>query len=69
MNLKGYERKWSLPNKRYYLGICLKTMRKTTKNLSQDSQYSSRDSDPGPPGYEAEVLTTPPRHPVTLYKY
>jgi hypothetical protein len=29
-----------------------------TKNLSQDSRSSGRDLNPGPPKYEAGVLTT-----------
>jgi len=32
MNWKGCERKWSWPNLRYYPGICLEGLRKTTKN-------------------------------------
>jgi hypothetical protein len=45
---------------RYYSGICLEELMKTTKNLSQDSQFLGRDLNPGPPIYEAGVLTTQP---------
>jgi hypothetical protein len=31
---------------------------KTTKNLSQDSRFSGRDLNPGPPEYKAGMLTT-----------
>jgi hypothetical protein len=58
-----FERMWkkrSWPNLRYYSGICLEGLRKTTKNLSQDSRSPGRDLDPGPPEYEAGVLTTRP---------
>jgi hypothetical protein len=30
-NCKGFVRKWLSPNLRYYPGICLEGMRKTTK--------------------------------------
>jgi hypothetical protein len=37
-------------------------MRKSTKYLGQNSQYSSLDSNPGPPEYESGMITTtPPR--------
>jgi hypothetical protein len=36
----------------YYLGICLEGLKKTTKNLSHDSQSQGRDLNPGPPEYE-----------------
>jgi hypothetical protein len=52
------------PNFRYYLGICLEGLRKTTKNLSQVSRSPGRDLNPGPPEYEAGVLTTRPRRSV-----
>jgi hypothetical protein len=38
MNWKGCRRKRSLPDLRHYWGICLEGLRKTTKNLSQDSK-------------------------------
>jgi hypothetical protein len=37
-----------------------------TKNLSQDSRSPGRDLKPGPPEYEAGVLTTRPRRSVPL---
>jgi hypothetical protein len=38
MNWKGYERKHFLPNLRYCLYSCVEGLRKTTKELDQDSQ-------------------------------
>jgi hypothetical protein len=52
MNWKGFEWKRSWPNLRYYSGICLQGLSKTTKNLSQDSCSPGRDLNPGPPEYE-----------------
>jgi hypothetical protein len=52
MNWKGYGREWSWPNLRYYPGIFLEGLRKTTRNLLQDIQSL------GPPEYKAGVLTT-----------
>jgi hypothetical protein len=49
-------------------GICLEGLRKTTKNLSQDSRSPGRDLNPGPPEYEAGVLTTRPRRLVVHMK-
>jgi hypothetical protein len=39
-------------------GICLQGLMKPTTNLSQDSQYKSRDLNPGPSEYEAKEVTT-----------
>jgi hypothetical protein len=61
MNWKGCGRKRSWPNLRYYPDICLEGLRKKTKNLSQFIRSPGRDLNPGPPEYEAEVLTTRPR--------
>jgi hypothetical protein len=47
------------PNLRYYSGICLVRLRKTAKTC-QDSQSPGQDLNPGPPEYEAGVLTTQP---------
>jgi hypothetical protein len=41
--------KWSWTNLRYYIDTCLEVMRKTTKNLVEDSQTSGRDLNPGRP--------------------
>jgi hypothetical protein len=38
---------------RYYPGICLKGLGKTTKSLSQDSRSSGLDLNPEPPEYDA----------------
>jgi hypothetical protein len=56
MNRKGCGTKQSWPNLRYYPGICLEGLRKTTKNLTQDNRSPGRDLNPGPPEYEAGVL-------------
>jgi hypothetical protein len=41
-----------------YPGISHYGLRKTMINLSQDIRPSGRDLNPGPPEYEAGVLTT-----------
>jgi hypothetical protein len=51
--MKEHERKWSSPNLRHYSGICLKGLRKITKNLSEDSQSLNQDLNLEPPIYEA----------------
>jgi hypothetical protein len=66
MNWKGCGKKRSWPNLRLYPRICLEGLRKTTKNLSQDSRYPGRDLKPGPPEYEAGALTTRPRRSVNM---
>jgi hypothetical protein len=38
------------------LSICLDVMKKTTKNLSQDTRSPDRYLNPGPSEYEAETL-------------
>jgi hypothetical protein len=38
----------------------MEELRKTLKNLSEDTQSPDRDLNPGPPEYEAVVLTTVP---------
>jgi hypothetical protein len=45
------------PNLRCYPGICLERLRNSTKNLSEDSVPPGRDSNQGPPQYEAGILT------------
>jgi hypothetical protein len=55
---KGYGRKWLWGNFRYYPCIRLEELRKTTKNISQDSWSQGQDLNLGPPKYEAAVLTT-----------
>jgi hypothetical protein len=60
---KGLGRKSSWPNLRYYQGIGLKGLMTTTRNLSQDSQFTDRDLNPRPPEYEAVVtLVTKREH-------
>jgi hypothetical protein len=53
-----YGRKRSWPNLRFYPRICLEGLRKATKNLSQDNWSPGEDLKPGPPEYEAGMLTT-----------
>jgi hypothetical protein len=47
MNWKGYGRKRLWPNLRYYPGICMEGLRKTTKSLTQAIRSPGRDSNPG----------------------
>jgi hypothetical protein len=62
---KDFERSGSALILRYYPGIRLEILRKTMKNLSQDSRSPSRNFNPGPPEYEG-VLSTRPRRSVPL---
>jgi hypothetical protein len=47
MNAKGFGRKWSWPNIRYYASIRLERLRKTTKKINQHSQLPEPGYDPG----------------------
>jgi len=58
MNWKVFGRKRSWPILRYYPGIRLEGLRKTTKTSIRIAGRRGRDSNPGPPEYEAGVLTT-----------
>jgi hypothetical protein len=58
INWKRFGRKWSWPNFKYYPGIRLEGVGKSTKNLNKDSRS------PGHPEYEVELLTTRPRSSV-----
>jgi hypothetical protein len=50
---------------RYYPGIHLEGLKKSKKNLNQDSRSpGGREENPGPPEYEVGVLTTRPRRSV-----
>jgi hypothetical protein len=49
---------------RYYTGIFLDILRKTTKNFSQNSRSPDRDLNSRPPAYEAAVLTARSRRSV-----
>jgi hypothetical protein len=51
---------------RYYPDICLEGLGKTTKNLNHESRSPGRHSNPGPPEYEAGVLTSQPRRSVAI---
>jgi hypothetical protein len=51
---------------RYYTGICLEGLRKTTKNLSQVSRSLRRDLNLAPTEYEAGVIITLPRRSVNV---
>jgi hypothetical protein len=57
MNWKGYGTKQSWPNLRYYPNIFLEGLRKLQKNLSQNSRSLGRNFKPGPPEYEAVMLS------------
>jgi hypothetical protein len=54
MTWKGFGRKQSWPNLRYYPGIYLEGLRKTMKNLSHYSQSSGQDLNLAPPKNEAQ---------------
>jgi hypothetical protein len=45
--------------------MSLKELRKTTKSLSQGSRPPDLELNPGPPEYEAEMLTSQPRRSVS----
>jgi hypothetical protein len=57
LNWKGFGRKRSDLILRHYPDICLEGLEKAMKTLSQDSRFSDRDLNLGPPKYEAGVLT------------
>jgi hypothetical protein len=63
MQWKGFGRKRSWPNLRYYPEICLEGLRKPAEK-SQDSRFLGRDLNPGPPEYEAREGNTQPRRSV-----
>jgi hypothetical protein len=64
MNWKGFSRKISWPNLRYYPGICLEGLKKRRKTSIRITGRRSRDLNPGPPEYDAGVLTTLPQRSV-----
>jgi hypothetical protein len=66
MNWKGCGRKRLWPNLKYYAGILLEELKKTTKNLSQVSPSKDWDLNLEPPEYEAGVLTAQPQRSVTF---
>jgi hypothetical protein len=56
MSWKGFGGKRSWPYFEVYPGICLEELKKTMKK-PQYNQSLGRDLNPGPPEYEAGVLT------------
>jgi hypothetical protein len=62
---KVYGRKRSWHNLRYYPGIWLEELNKTTTNFNKDSWFLGRDLKPGSSEYEG-VLTTGPRRSVSV---
>jgi hypothetical protein len=58
MKLKRLGRKRLCPNFKILSGDCLEGLRKTTKNLSQDTRFPGRDLSPEPMEYAAGALTT-----------
>jgi hypothetical protein len=69
MNLKGFGRKRPWPNLSSYTGgICVYGLKKTMKDLSQDSRSPGRDLNSGPPEYEG-VLDTRPRRSIFCLSY
>jgi hypothetical protein len=51
---------------KYCASIFLEDLRETTQHFSQYSRFPGRHLNPGPPEYEAGVLTTRPRRSVSL---
>jgi hypothetical protein len=68
MSSKGCGRKRSLTNFKVLYHYLPVGTEENDENLSQDSQSPGRDLNPGPPEYEAEVLTTRSRSSVTKFK-
>jgi hypothetical protein len=66
MNWKRCGRKRWSHNLRYNPGIFLEELGKNTKSLAHDSPSPGRDLNPGPPEYEARVLSTRPQRSVTI---
>jgi hypothetical protein len=66
MHCKGCGRKRSWLNLRYYTSICLEVLK---KNISQDNRSPGRDLNPGPPEYDAGMLTTKLRRSVSSARY
>jgi hypothetical protein len=60
MPSKGYGRKWSWPNLRYYPCICLEKLRKITKTSVRTSGLRAKIWT-GDLKYEAGVLTARPK--------
>jgi hypothetical protein len=58
------KRSWH--NYRYYLGVYLEGLRKTTKPIGQNSGSSGRNLNPRPPEYETGVLLTHLRRSVAM---
>jgi hypothetical protein len=54
---------------RYYYGICREGLRKTTKNLSQDSRSPKRYSNTGLRECETGVSTSRPRRWILKAKF
>jgi hypothetical protein len=61
MNWNESERKRSWPNFKVLSRHSSGESEENHGNFSQDSRYTRRDLNPGPPEYEAGVLSTCPR--------
>jgi hypothetical protein len=68
MNWKGFGRKLSWRNLRYYPGIRLEGLTKTKKISIRIGGRRGRESNLGPPEYHVGVLTTRPRCSVNRMK-
>lgn len=64
MTWRRYGRKRSWSNLRYFTGASLEVLRKTAKNLNQNSRFPDGDLNPGPIKYEAGMLITRPERAV-----
>jgi hypothetical protein len=58
MKRKELVRKRSRPHLKYYRSICLEGLKKTSKDLNQDSRSSGQGLNSGSPAYEAGILST-----------
>jgi hypothetical protein len=66
MKMERMRKEAVVPNLKYYPGLCLEGLRKTSKNIGQDSRSPGQDLNSGPPEYETGVLATRPRSSVTI---
>jgi hypothetical protein len=69
MNEKGFCRKQSRPDFKVLSLHLLGGTEETHENLNQNSRSPVRELKPGPPDYEAGMLTTQPRRSVYIWGY
>jgi hypothetical protein len=69
MNWKGWWMRDRAQILRYYLGIRLEELRKTTGNISQESRCPGRDSNQVPPEHKSDALPLEPTCTAKTYIY